>query len=71
MKNNFLNPHLHSILQMAQKFRKYKYLVKLCRYSADLLIAFIEQPKMNLLLGLVNQYIDIKGGLMSLPFVSE
>jgi hypothetical protein len=48
-------------VQVAQKFRKFKSPVRMCRYSANLLVAFLEQPKMTLLLGLANQYLDIKG----------
>jgi hypothetical protein len=50
-------------LQVAQKFRKFKSPVRMCRYSANLLVAFLEQPKMTLLLGLANQYLDIKGSV--------
>ncbi len=53
--------HRRCGVQVAQKFRKFKSPVRMCRYSANLLVAFLEQPKMTLLLGLANQYLDIKG----------
>ncbi|KAL6064870.1 LisH domain-containing protein [Balamuthia mandrillaris] len=44
---------------LVRKFRTFKYNVKLCNYSYELLIGFLQQASFMLLLGIVNQYLNV------------
>jgi len=51
--------------EVTKKWRNNKFNVKMCRYSYNLLISFLQQSKFMGILGLVNQYLHLKGILFS------
>lgn len=49
---------------LVQSFRKNKYGVKMCKYSFELLLCFLQDNKFMLVLRLMNQYINIESLLI-------
>ena len=47
--------------ELAQMFRQNKYSVRLCNYSFELFISFLQESKLMHLLKIVNHYLNIQG----------